>query len=382
MDSIEGAVDRVVALAEINSGTFNPTGVNRVGERMAEYLEELGPDRIESIPVDPTPVLDDAGVEAFQPVGDAVRAVIRPDARFRLCLFGHLDTVFPHDHPFQQVRRDGSVLRGPGVADCKGGLIIALEVLRQIENGPLAERVGWDFLAIPDEETGSAGSKALLGHAAAHATIGLGFEPALPSGGVAGARKGTLTAHLVCHGTSAHVGRAHHEGRSAILALAQLIVKLEALNSNDGVTVNCGRIRGGGALNAVPDLAIGSFNMRVETAEHHRFVVDQFEAASADCPLPVDLVWGSTRPPKVRNPELEQLFADFSATADRFGVDVPVEDTGGCCDGNDLAAAGLPNIDSLGIRGGAIHTAGEFADIDSIPERVELVTALIDRIAP
>ncbi|MBT8240259.1 MAG: M20/M25/M40 family metallo-hydrolase, partial [Acidimicrobiia bacterium] len=290
--------------------------------------------------------------------------------------------VFPEDHTFQTVIQEGRRLHGPGVADCKGGLVIAMEILYQIEHSDLADRVGWEFLAVPDEEVGSSGSKSLFADSAAAASIGLGFEPALPSGGVAGARKGTVTGHLVVHGAAAHVGRAHHEGRSAILALSELIVRLEALNVHDGVTVNCGAVSGGGPLNVVPDLAIGSFNMRVEAAEHQRFVIDQFEAAVAECPLRVDLVWGPVRPPKVRTVELDRMLESLVSSATDLGLELPVEDTGGCCDGNDLAAEGLVNVDSLGIRGGAIHSAGEFAEIDSIPERVALVTELVNRMAP
>lgn len=375
-------VGRVVALAEINSGSFNTAGVNRVGDRVSEYLSELHPDLLTAIPVESTPVLDASGRTTGNSVGSAIRAVKRPDAPFRICLFGHLDTVFAEDHPFQTVAWEGRRLQGPGVADCKGGLVIAMEVLNQIEQSVLADRVGWEFLAVPDEEVGSSGSKRLFADSAGRATIGLGFEPALPSGGVAGARKGTITGHLVVRSVAAHVGRAHQDGRSAILALSQMIVRLEKLNQHQGVTVNCGRIAGGGALNVVPDLAIGSFNMRVETDEHQRFVVDRFEAAVAECPLTVELVWGPVRPPKVRNAELDQMLHTLTSAAKSLGFEVPVEDTGGCCDGNDLAAEGLVNIDSLGIRGGAIHSADEFAEVDSIPERVALVTELVRRMAP
>ncbi|MFW2380848.1 MAG: hydrolase [Acidimicrobiales bacterium] len=374
-------VDRVVALAEINSGSFNPDGVDRVGERLGDFTATLEPDSLESIAVDPTPVLDASGIRTSRRVGSAIRATKRQDAPFQICLFGHLDTVFPEDHSFQSVVRDGRLLRGPGVADCKGGLVIAMEVLAQIEQSELADRIGWEFLVVPDEEIGSSGSKRLFAGSASRADIGLGFEPALPSGGVAGARKGTITGHLVVHGTAAHVGRAHSEGRSAILALSQLIVRLEALNAHDGVTANCGRVSGGGPLNVVPDLAVGSFNMRIEAARHEQLVVEEFESAVADCPLGVDLVWGPTRPPKVRTPGLEHLLSVLAASAADLGLDVPVEDTGGCCDGNDFAAAGLANVDSLGIRGGSIHSEHEFAEIDSIPERVALVTELVQRMA-
>lgn len=382
---LEGELDRltdhIVSLAEINSGSFSPDGVNRVGERLAEMVDELSPTTVESIPVDPTPSIDGSATLISRPVGNALRAVKRPDAPFRVCLFGHLDTVFAPDDPFQQVTVDGYRLAGPGVADCKGGLVLAMEVLRYLDTVPWGAEIGWEFLVVPDEEIGSIGSKVLLREAAAAADLGLGFEPALPSGGVAAARKGTLTGHVVVRGVAAHVGRAHAEGRSAILGLANLINTLEAHNSRDGVTVNCGKIQGGGALNVVPDLAIGSFNMRVETPNDQQWIEDRFAEAAAASPLDVEIVWASTRPPKVLTPELNQLLSDVSEAAEHLGFELIPENTGGCCDGNDLAAAGLPNVDSLGIFGGGIHSPNEFANVDSIPKRAAAVAELLRRAA-
>lgn len=379
LSELDSLTDRIVALAEINSGSHNPGGVDRCGQRLAEMVDELSPDSCELIDVSPTPGLDASGRPISTPVGRALRAVKRPDAPFRACLFGHLDTVFPPDGPFQDVTVTGRRLHGPGVADCKGGLVLAMEVLRHLDDADWGREVGWEFLVLPDEEIGSIGSKPLLHAAAAEADLGLGFEPSLPTGGVAAARKGSLTGHLVANGVAAHVGRAHDQGRSAILGLAELIVNLEAHNSRDGVTVNCGRITGGGPLNVVPDLAVASFNMRVETPEDQRWIEERFAEAVDGSALEVELVWTSSRPPKVRTAELDRLLDDVSEAADELGFEITPEDTGGCCDGNDLAAAGLTNVDSLGIFGGGIHSPDEFAEVDSIPGRAAVVAEVLAR---
>jgi len=379
LDRLDELSDRVVALAEINSGSFHPDGVNACGERLASMVDELAPSEIEFIPVEPTTIVGIDGKPATAAVGKAFRARKRPDAPLKICLFGHLDTVFPVDHPFQQVTVADRRLFGPGVADCKGGLVQAIEVLRHLETVPWGADVGWEFLVVPDEEVGSVGSKRLLVEAADNADLGLGFEPALPSGGVAAARKGSLNVHTVVHGVAAHVGRAHEDGRSAVLGLAELIAQLEAHNARDGVTVNCGRIAGGGVLNVVPDFAVGSFNLRVATQADQIWIERSFEDAAANSVLDVDVIWTSARPPKQRTAELEELLVDVAESAVELGFEIPVEDTGGCCDGNDLAAAGLPNVDSLGIAGGAIHSADEFADIDSIPGRAAVAANVIRR---
>lgn len=369
----------VVALAEINSGSFNTEGVDRCGERLADVVSTLKPTSVESIVVDPSPGMDPTGQSITRPVGRALRAIKRPDAPFRVCLFGHLDTVFAADDPFQNVKVADRRLFGPGVADCKGGLVLATEVLRYLDTVEWGSEIGWELLVVPDEEIGSLSSKDLLHQAADAADIGLGFEPALPSGGVAAARKGSLTGHTVVHGLAAHAGRAHHEGRSAILGLSKLIAELEAHNVRDGVTVNCGRISGGGALNVVPDFAIASYNMRVETGEDQAWIEERFAAAAEASELDVDVIWSSARPPKVRTAALDQMLEDVTDSAAQLGFEVIPEDTGGCCDGNDLAAAGLTNVDSLGIFGGGIHSSNEFADVDSIPDRAAVVAEVLHR---
>jgi glutamate carboxypeptidase len=53
------------------------------------------------------------------------------------------------------------------------------------------------------------------------------------------------------------------------------------------------------------------------------------------------------------------------------------KDTGGVCEGNNLAASGCANVDTLGPRGGLIHSDGEYAVLASFPERVALSLAIL-----
>ena len=312
-----------------------------------------------------------------------MQVVKKPDAPFQVFMFGHLDTVFGVDHPFQTVVRDGAVLNGPGVTDCKGGLILALEALRYLEQTSWGADIGWEFLAVPDEEVGSVGSKPLLVEAAQRSNIGLGFEPAHPSGGIVAARKGTLNLYAAVQGLASHAGRARHEGRSAIRGLATLIDTLETFNERPGVTVNCGWIRGGGPLNIVPDFAVAGYDVRISAKEDREWVRKQAataaDAIAAIHELEIELNWLSERPPKIRTPELEQLITAACESAAALGETLPVGDSGGATDGNDLASYGLANLDSLGICGGNIHSDREFADVASIPSRAEITVQVIKR---
>jgi glutamate carboxypeptidase len=90
---------------------------------------------------------------------------------------------------------------------------------------------------------------------------------------------------------------------------------------------------------------------------------------------------GFYRPPKPRNAAQQQLFSDVSETGRALGIDIQFRDTGGVCEGNNVFAAGTPNIDTLGVRGGRIHSAEEFMIAESLSERAGLATLILHRIA-
>lgn len=379
---IDDIADAIVALAEVNSGSYNPAGVDACGERLAQQIEPLEPDEIETVEVGPSPAVDPQGCRVDHAVGKALRARKRPDAPLQICVFGHLDTVFGVDHPFQEVRREGTRLHGPGVTDCKGGLVMAVEILRYVEQNDWGADVGWEYLAVPDEEIGSVGSKPLLAEAAERCDIGLGFEPAMPSGAIVAERRGTLNVYAVVRGLASHAGRARHEGRSAIRGMAVLVDVLESGNERPGVTVNCGWVTGGSdAFNVVPDFAACGFDMRVSTLDDRSWARSRAAAAAEAVAtvhdLDIELIWTSGRPPKANSRELEQLLDDACAAGEAIGEDIEVENSGGASDGNDLSGYGLPNIDNLGICGGGIHSDREFAEVASVPARAEVTARMI-----
>ena len=156
---------------------------------------------------------------ADRPLGAALRQTVRPEAPVQVVLTGHYDTVFAPGGGFQGVvtRPDGA-LHGPGVADMKGGLSVMLAALQAFEGHPAAVNLGYQVLLSPDEEIGSPGTAPLLAAMAAKSHVGMTYEPAMPDGALAGARKGSGNFHVVVRGRSAHVGRAFDEGRNAVTA--------------------------------------------------------------------------------------------------------------------------------------------------------------------
>ena len=303
----------------------------------------------------------------------------------RILLTGHMDTVFGADHPFQQGRwqADGS-LNAPGAADMKGGLALMLAALEAVEAGPLAAGLGYDVLINSDEETGSFSSRTLIEQSAHGKTAALTYEPALPDGTLAGARGGTGNFSLIVRGRSAHAGRNPEEGRNALVAAAALAVRLADART-PGLSVNPARIEGGGPNNVVPDLAILRVNFRPKDSDsiaRAQAALDEASAVvSATYDVRIEIHGSFNRPPKPLDPGAEKLFALVKQAGADLGIPIAWKATGGVCDGNNIAACGVPIVDTMGARGGAIHSAEEFLIPESLPERAALSAVTILRIA-
>lgn len=376
----------VATWSGINSGSFHLDGLARMCAALQDALADLGAD-MEVLECDPMSRVTTGGAVETAALGKALRLVKRPDAAVKVFLGGHMDTVFGEDHPFQDVRRlDDHRMNGPGTADLKGGLVVMLTALQALERSPFAPGIGWEVLINPDEEIGSPGSARLLEACARRNHVGLLYEPALANGTLAGARKGSGNFTAVVRGRAAHAGREFHQGHNAIVALAEYTRGLDALNGRrEGVTINPGKVEGGGAVNVVPDLAILRFNVRISSPEDRQWVEAQLDALEQALGrrdgIGVQRYGAFARPPKPISLPNERLFAAVAECGRMLGIPIAWQPTGGCCDGNNLAAAGLPNVDTLGVRGGGIHSEREYIILDSLTERAKLSALLLMRLA-
>src|ERR1044072_2580781 len=245
-------LDQVTAWAAVNSGSRYLAGLETMAGLLADAFAALPG----------TPMLKEAApVEAvtadgtLEPVahGRNLHLVVRPEAPVQLLFTGHMDTVFGADHGFQKVFwREEGMLGGPGVADMKSGLAILLAALRAVE-GAGVPGLGYEVVINSDEEVGSPGSAALIAAAARGKRAALTYEPAaLPDGTLAGARPGSGNFSNRITGRSAQAGPSPGEGGNAVLAAADLALRLAAARQ-DGLTVNPAKIEGGGPNNVVPD---------------------------------------------------------------------------------------------------------------------------------
>ena len=378
-------LSQVKIWAGINSGTGNLKGLNATAGLLADAFGSLHghTELVEPAPVER--VLPDGGLIEVEH-GRHLVATVRPDAPIQLLLTGHMDTVFAADHPFQEQQwlAEG-VLNGPGVADMKGGISVMLSALIAAETSPAFQHVGYQVMINSDEETGSASSAKLIEVLAKGKLAALTYEPsALPDGTLAGARPGSGNFSIIITGKSAHAGRNPQDGRNALLAAADLALRLKAL-TREGLTVNPAKIDGGSPNNVVPDNAVLRVNLRPMTPDMETYASDEIKlliaAIESEHDVSIHLHGRFNRPPKPIDIEAEKLFGLVKQCGADLGLNIGWQSTGGVCDGNNIAACGVPVVDTMGVRGGSIHSSDEYLITESLSERAALSALTLMRIA-
>jgi glutamate carboxypeptidase len=377
-------LDQVQNWSSINTGSANLAGLAQMADTLAAAFAGL--------PGDLT-LVDGASTERVNADGSISEIMqgkhlvltVRPTAPTQLLFTGHMDTVFAVDHPFQaQKWLEPGILNGPGVADMKGGISVMLAALSAAETDPGFSRVGYQVLINSDEEVGSPSSAPLIAHMANGKLAALTYEPALPDGTLAGARAGSGNFSMIITGKSAHAGRNPAEGRNAVLAAADLALQLKALTC-DGLSVNPARIEGGSPNNVVPDHAVLRVNLRPHTPNMETYSYAQIKALihaiQNEHEVSIHLHGSYGRPPKPIDAQAEKLFGLVKQCGADLGLNISWKSTGGVCDGNNIAACGVPVVDTMGVRGGSIHSADEFLIVDSLTERAQLSALTLLRIA-
>jgi len=385
-DNHKDMLETVEHWSSQNSGSRNRQGLDAMRALLADRFATL-PGTVSPAALPQGEYVSTSGEIEVVDYAPALKVTVRPDAPVQLVLTGHYDTVFPKDFHFQKPTKiDEDTINGPGTADMKAGLMVMLTALETLEHTDLSKNIGYNILMSPDEEIGSPGSAPLLAELGKRSHVGLTYEPALADGSMAGARKGSGNFTLIIRGRAAHAGREHHLGRNAIAAMAEFIGGIEALNGKrEGLTINIAKIDGGGASNIVPELAIGRFNIRMkETADivwiegQLNRLIDHLNTKDG---IHAHLHGGFSRPPKPMSPANAQIFDWVKQAGSLLDQEIKWVPSGGVCEGNNLWASGCPNVDTLGVRGGDIHSDREYMIISSLVERARLSAVILMKLA-
>lgn len=293
----------------------------------------------------------------------------------RVLLLGHLDTVVSHES-HRPLRRAGERLVGSGAVDMKGGVVLALGVLRALAAVPecYAETV---LLLVVDEEW----RRAPFVHTARFA----GFDACLcfeagertrdGAEGVVVRRKAAGTLRVQAHGASAHSGSAPERGRNALLALsvaAQVVAQRHAPAGPERLTAVPTILRSGEAFNVVPDRGELYCDLRADRGEAFDDLVAALPAEIAGVRLESELVR--------RWPGMDARAATaglLEAASARLGRRIAATERGGASDASHLAGAIPLVLDGLGPRGGGAHAPHEHVLATALPERAEVALAVV-----
>ena len=367
--------DRLVRWCNQNSGSHNYAGLETMRALLAADFSKLPGASVEHLPLTGTPAR-------------ILRIRVRPDAPVQLLFSGHYDTVYGPDDPFQRCEQlSPERLRGPGVIDMKGGLVVMLAALEEFERLGHGNRIGYEVLLNPDEEIGSHGAHPFFIEAAANHQLGLVFEPARPGGELVHSRKGTGNFTITCHGRAAHAAGGAKHGRNAIAALAEFLVAAHRLPAElNGVLLNIGTIRGGGpATNVVPDFAEAKLDVRITHLSDRAAVYAKFDDYAAPIRaregFRLEVAGGFSRPPMERSATADAVFAAWQQCAAELKL-APLQwiHAGGASDANNLATAGLPCLDGLGPMGDRLHSPEEWIHVRSLFERAQIAARFLQKL--
>ncbi len=358
-------------LVRMESPSADPEAIDRLASHLDTYCRALGME-----------------TEKFRPEGAGTCLAAATPARALppILLLGHMDTVHPVGSfpggPF--TRRDGCVY-GPGVHDCKGGLVMALYVIRALQH------IGYDrrqlrLALVSDEETGHSlsqmASVEFLERHAQGCGAAFTFESGLLNGDIVTGRKGGGVIRLTVEGIASHCGTAPEKGASAVREAARKVVAIEDLTDFSRVTFNCGLIRGGSSVNVVPDRCEVSVALRFHTNRDRDEALSALQSICGRVETPGTQC---TLSPLAGFPAMEEtdrtaaLFALYRETSTALGLGTPESVySAGCSDSAFTTSMGIPTLCAVGVLGQGQHSPDEHAFADSLlPQAKRLAAAIL-----
>ncbi len=353
---------RLKPWVECESPTFDAGAVNAMMALVAHELTDMGA-AVETIP-------------GTMGLGNCVRGTFPHPRKGEpgILVMGHLDTV----HPLGTLnvlpwRIDGDRCYGPGICDMKGGNVIALAAIRALRDTPLPITV----LFTSDEEIGSPSTRKLIEDEAKKHRYVLVPEPGREDNGVTTGRYAIARFNLKATGKPSHAGSRLKDGRSAIRAMAQKIVAIDTMTTDD-CTFSVGVVHGGQWVNCVATTCTGeALSMAKRQSDLDAGVAKMLALSGDEGGVKFEVTRGVTRPVWEPDAAVMKLYERAKTLAEADGMTLPHASAGGGSDGNFTGALGIPTLDGLGVRGGGIHTLEEHVLIDTLPQRARLFAGLL-----
>ncbi|MBR3762569.1 MAG: M20/M25/M40 family metallo-hydrolase [Lachnospiraceae bacterium] len=319
----------------------------------------------------------------FEKCGDFLTIEINEGAPKGGVFLAHTDTV--HEKGVfgnQPVKDLGDRIQAPGAIDCKGGIAVALLMMKSLKDNGYAKNLR--LLLTSDEEISNVlGGKEELQFFTENVQ---GYPFALncettEKDEVVVSRKGILRYQIDITGVSGHSGIHYFESKNALAEAAHKIVALENSSQEGGTTYSCNKINAGNVPNIIPETCSFIVDVRVHTQsamDTAKQTVQSIVEKKYIGGTSAVLTLLSERPPMEKTKETMQLFNSILAVTQKYGLGnlTPVQ-SGGGSDSCYTQSAGVTSLCGLGPSGEFCHTPKEYVKKDTIPLRAKILAAFL-----
>lgn len=372
LDKIENKYIRIWEdICNIESPTWDKAGVDAVGEYCANVGRALG---------------YDIEIKEIKAAGNVVIITMNHNAKERpFCISGHMDTVHEKGSFGTPAARicDGK-LYAPGALDCKGGIVAGLYAMEAMKLLGYTDRPIMLLLESDEEDGSSSSKKETINYICEKAKGAIGFlnlEGFTTKDYCCIQRKGIITYKFTVTGIEAHSSECAKRGANAILDAAYKITEIEKIKDDGGITCNTGTISGGSVPNTVAGSCEFKVNVRYKNANERRWIDEHLRSIAKTehvkgCKCDIEIV---TTRLAMEYTERNVAFLEKINSAlikSRYPTLKGAFRKGGS-DAAEITSAGIPCIDSIGVSGGGIHSANEFADIDSLKFSAGRIASII-----
>lgn len=348
-------------VCNLESPTADKVRVDAVGRYIADWAEQKG---------------WKVHIEPIEKAGDIVWITLNPEAEGQgIFLSGHLDTVHPvglFGNP--PVRIEGDTIYGPGVIDCKGGVVGAMLAMDALERIGYRDRKVHLLLQTDEEGSSDISKKATINYmckVAQGAEAFLNLEGQEGNTGVL-ERKGILSVYLDITGIEAHASQCAIAGANAIAEAAHKILELEKLKDHDGLTASCDLIEGGSVINTVAGHCRVGINIRFATNDQLEWVKAHLQTLADTVYVEgckTEVIIGQFRPAMEWTQRNRDLLDKMNRCYEACGLPILSTMIGiGGSDAAEITVSGTPCIDSIGVEGGHLHNIREYARVSSLAE--------------
>lgn len=378
----------VKRLVAIDSHATQPEGTNAVGDVVCAALEDVGytSERVRGKPLPPEKrwieELMIPGYDAAK-LGDHRVARIRGNGRGRVLILGDLDTAFTPDKKFEfHVRGDRAL--GPGIADMKGGLTVAVYALKALQSTQLNNLEEITVVLSSDEQAGSLTSRPIVEQEARRADWAFCMECARNGADLMGSRAHIGVARLETFGRDAHAGSAFLKGISAIEVMARKIPAIHALTDPEREIYMCvGQIAGGWRRSVVPGYCMCTIDIRTPDQAAWDEVEAALKKIAGKEELPgssAKLLIESHRPGVPWTDKTDRLIAIAKQAGDELGIRFGVLRSPAAGSSAFVGPLGIPCLDGMGAVGGELMTEEEHVVIPTMAERAALLATTMHKL--